>query len=146
MGGLNIIMNRDTEASIGFMGAFIEFLRKSGRLVVMPVYAGTLGRNDGRSLRRFNAGYISRRDMMYDWAKDLSRTIDYLESRGDVDTERIAFVGLSLGAVSGQVMARFEKRLATLILWRSPMAPTRLGGPRASTPPASCAGADRLPA
>lgn len=117
MGGLNIIMNRDTEASIGFMGAFVEFLRKSGRLVVMPVYAGTLGRNDGRSLRRFNAGYISRRDMTYDWAKDLSRTIDYLESRGDVDTERIAFVGLSLGAASGQVMARFEERLATLILW-----------------------------
>ena len=117
MGGLNILMSRDTDAGIRFMTPFLDFLRKSGRMIVMPVYGGTLGRNDGSGLRRLNSGPIARREMFAEWSKDLGRTVDYLETRDDVDMDRLGFVGLSLGALSGQIMVHFEKRIDTLILW-----------------------------
>ena len=117
MGGIDILIQRNTEDWIRRGGAFLDFLRKSGRMVVMPIYGGTLERNDGSSLQRFNAGEISRRELTFDWAKDLGRTFDYLESRGDVDMDRVAFFGLSLGAAMGHIIARFEDRIATLVLW-----------------------------
>ena len=38
------------------------------------------------------------RDEVVRWAKDFSRTLDYLESRGDFDSRRTAYYGYSLGA------------------------------------------------
>jgi formylglycine-generating enzyme required for sulfatase activity/dienelactone hydrolase len=117
MGGIDILMNRNTQQGITRAGGALDFLRKSGRLVVIPIYGGTFERNDGSSLKRFSAGRLSRQELSFEWAKDLGRTVDYLEERGDVDMDRIAFVGLSLGAAMGQLMVGSEKRIDTLILW-----------------------------
>jgi len=117
MGGLNILIGRDTDNGIRFMTPFLEFLHKSGRMVVMPVYSGSLGRNDGRSLQRLYSGPVSRREMFTAWTRDLGRTLDYLQTRSDVAMEHVAFIGLSLGALAGQVMVRFEDRIETMILW-----------------------------
>jgi dienelactone hydrolase len=32
------------------------------------------------------------------WAKDVARSLDYLETRSDVDASKVAFLGLSMGA------------------------------------------------
>ena len=46
----------------------------------------------------------------------MRRAIDYLESRPDVDHERIAFYGLSMGADDGAIVGAVENRLRTLVL------------------------------
>jgi formylglycine-generating enzyme required for sulfatase activity/dienelactone hydrolase len=114
MGGVNILMDRSTDHGMTVMGGFLDFLRKSGRMVVMPVYGGTLERGDGTALR---AGPVARREAFIAYSKDLGRTLDYLEARGDVDMQRVAFIGLSFGAIIGQKMVGLDKRIATLILW-----------------------------
>jgi dienelactone hydrolase len=48
--------------------------------------------------------------------KDLRRTIDYLESRGDIDTSAIAYYGISLGAQLGPEFLAIEPRLKTGVL------------------------------
>jgi dienelactone hydrolase len=48
--------------------------------------------------------------------KDLSRSIDYLETRDDIDSEKIAYYGMSLGARLGPVMLTMEERLKLGIL------------------------------
>ena len=38
------------------------------------------------------------RDMVVQWSKDLGRTIDYLETRSDIDASKVGYYGLSAGA------------------------------------------------
>ena len=48
--------------------------------------------------------------------QDVRRTIDYLETRADIDRSRIAFYGLSLGAQLAPVYLAIEPRLRTGVL------------------------------
>jgi hypothetical protein len=47
---------------------------------------------------------------------DLRRAVDLLDSRDDVDDERIAYVGVSYGAAMGGLLAGIEDRIAALVL------------------------------
>jgi len=58
---------------------------------------------------------------------DLRRAVDVLQSRADVDGRRIAFVGLSLGARVGAVLAGVEPRIEAFDLMSGRGAP--LGEP-----------------
>lgn len=49
-------------------------------------------------------------------AKDLRRAIDLVSTRPGVNAERIAYVGHSLGALFGAVLAGVEKRIKTFVL------------------------------
>jgi dienelactone hydrolase len=117
LAGANILFMRDSEKYIDQSLGLLNFVPKSGRMLVVPIFAGTLERNtDGLTQRRFNA-QSSRREMIFQWQKDLGRTLDYLQERGDVQHDRAAFVGLSLGSIVGPELATKEPRIATLILW-----------------------------
>ena len=48
--------------------------------------------------------------------KDVLRTVDYLETREDIDKERIAFLGFSWGANRGVLTCAAEPRLKVGIL------------------------------
>jgi eukaryotic-like serine/threonine-protein kinase len=50
------------------------------------------------------------------WAKDARRTVDYLESRPDIDRDRIAFMGLSWGASMAPVFLAVEPRFKAAVL------------------------------
>ena len=56
------------------------------------------------------------RDWMCQSVVDLRRGIDYLESRPDIDPERIAIFGGSLGGWIGSILAAVEPRIKTVIL------------------------------
>lgn len=56
------------------------------------------------------------RDWMCQSIVDLRRGIDYLESRPDIDPERIAVFGGSLGGWIGSILAAVEPRIKTAIL------------------------------
>ena len=87
---------------------------KSGRALVFPVYWGMFERGGGpEGLDRtpLQWGELIARDF-----KDLARTIDYLESRPDVDATKLGFYGLSLGADMGPIFGALEPRLRVVIL------------------------------
>jgi dienelactone hydrolase len=96
---------------------YTEYIITSGRALLFPVYKGTYERPADCG-RVWTHASIARTPLVYrDWiiqmAKDLSRSIDYLETRDDIDSERIAYYGVSWGAVLGPIMLAVEDRLDT---------------------------------
>ena len=97
---------------IGLVG-FMEHFVKSGRLLVLPIFQGSYERmkeplnlNDVIALKR----------LMVDWRWDLGRTIDYLESRPDVDAGRLGYVGFSFGGSTAVPLLAVEPRIKTAVL------------------------------
>lgn len=50
------------------------------------------------------------------WFKDMARSIDYLETRKDIDTNKLAFYGASWGGAMGDIMTALEPRFKANIL------------------------------
>ena len=91
---------------------FLEFVIRSGRAVIYPIYQNTYERH----IEPPPTGPNFRRDLRIQWSKDLGRTLDYLETRPDIDRSRIAYYGMSLGAIDGVVLVALENRFRTAIL------------------------------
>jgi predicted esterase len=142
-GGINAIISRDNASLFEAGGRFSSFLRQSGRLLVMPIWAGTFERNDGSSFRRFSGSAGGQSELIFSWGRDLHLTLDYLETREDVDPERIGFVGLSLGAAVGAHIIAGKERLKTAILWSGGFSASAF--PENSVLSASLARRTRLP-
>ncbi|MGI8785865.1 MAG: protein kinase domain-containing protein [Acidobacteriota bacterium] len=89
---------------------YFDFLPRSGRALVYPVYKGTYERPAPPG-----AGTSQQRDLVVQWSKDLGRTIDYLESRSDFDRDKLAYYGFSMGADEAVPIVALEPRLKTAI-------------------------------
>jgi cephalosporin-C deacetylase-like acetyl esterase len=50
------------------------------------------------------------------WYKDLARSIDYLETRKDIDTQKIGFLGSSWGGAMGLMLPALEPRIKANVL------------------------------
>jgi tRNA A-37 threonylcarbamoyl transferase component Bud32/pimeloyl-ACP methyl ester carboxylesterase len=88
-----------------------DFIPRSGRAVVYPIYKGMYER-----FVNFPFETNQWRDMMIMWSKDLGRTIDYLETREDIDHHRLAYYGFSSGAAYGPVFTAIDDRFKASIL------------------------------
>ena len=53
----------------------------------------------------------------YDWEKVVSPAVDYALTRGDVDREKLALIGMSLGGYFGARAAAFEPRFKAAIFY-----------------------------
>jgi len=51
------------------------------------------------------------------WAKDLGRSLDYLETRKDIDGTKVAYFGFSAGGAEGAALPAVEKRIKAAILY-----------------------------
>ena len=91
-----------------------DFLVRSGRALVVPVYKSTHERHDDLT-SDFPAKTSFYRDHVVTWSKDLQRTVDYLETRPDIDRSRLAYLGRSWGAAMGTIMVATEPRLKLAI-------------------------------
>jgi len=89
---------------------FTSFVIRSGRALIYPVYKGTYER------RVEISGYNDLRDVVIQQTKDLQRSIDYLETRDDINIEKLAFFGLSLGAAYGPIFTAVEERFKASVL------------------------------
>jgi len=93
----------------------LDFVPRSGRVLVEPVYDGAFQRNDGRTLERWSSA-AGRTDLVRRWVQDLGRTLDYIESRPDLAQGFSSFMGLSLGAGLAPDLLAFEPRFQAAVL------------------------------
>ena len=91
-----------------------EFVVRSGRAVIIPAYDGSLDRGRGPTERFLPP--VRSRERELNWSKDLGRSLDYLETRAEIDTTRLAFYGVSLGAVHGPRLIAVDPRFDTAVL------------------------------
>jgi dienelactone hydrolase len=92
-----------------------DFIIKSGRAVIYPVYKGTHERGDDLDSSMPDETNFYKEHVIQ-WAKDLSRSIDYLETREDIDTDKLAYYGFSWGGRMGGLMPVVENRFKTCVL------------------------------
>ena len=92
--------------------ALIDFLVKSGRVLVFPIYKDTYERLGTPP----EPGTVAERDETIQQVKDLRRSIDYLETRSDIDTQRLAYYGVSWGGELGAIVTALEPRFKAAIL------------------------------
>ncbi|MFM9837035.1 MAG: SUMF1/EgtB/PvdO family nonheme iron enzyme [Cyclobacteriaceae bacterium] len=93
----------------------LDFILKSGRAIVMPVYKGTHERSDElkSDLQEETVFY---KDHVIMWRKDIGRTIDYLETRKDIQADKVGYLGWSWGGFMGGIMPAVEKRITAVVL------------------------------
>jgi len=93
--------------------SFIDYVIKSGRAVIYPIYQNLYERSAASVTL---PGPTLHRELLIEWSKDLGRSIDYLESRPDIDHDRIGYLGVSQGSAYGVIFAALEKRFKAVVL------------------------------
>ena len=56
------------------------------------------------------------KDHVIMWVKEYSRTIDYLETRKDMQADKVAYLGISWGGFMGGIIPAVEKRIKVVVL------------------------------
>jgi eukaryotic-like serine/threonine-protein kinase len=103
------------DAAFGSMRANLDFFVKSGRVGVYPIYMGSHERSSEMDQESDwkpyeYSGYVVK------WVKDFRRVLDYLETRPDIDRERIAYYGFSQGGVLGGIVPAIDDRVRLNLL------------------------------
>ena len=83
--------------------------------MLFPIYKSTFERGDGLLSDRPTVTN-SYRDHVVQWTKDVSRSMDYLETRGDIAKGSIGYYGYSWGATMGAIVPAVEPRLKAVVL------------------------------
>jgi len=111
--GSNAIHQRSSDPLPGMR--LVSPIVKSGRALLYPVYKSTFERGD--ELRSdYPAATNFYRDHVVMWGKDVSRSLDWVASRPDLDAARVAYYGISWGAALGPVMIALDGRIRTGVL------------------------------
>lgn len=90
---------------------FFDYVVQSGRAVLYPIYQDTYERR----LRHSIPGTAELTGLAVQRSKDLGRSIDYLETRPDIDKSKLAYLGVSMGAAEGVIYTALEDRLKTVV-------------------------------
>jgi pimeloyl-ACP methyl ester carboxylesterase len=90
---------------------FVDYVIQSGRAVLYPIYKGTYNRGGQRVFPGTIAGF----DGLIQAAKEVRRSVDYLETRPDIDRNKLAYLGVSRGSADGLIFVALEDRFRTAI-------------------------------
>jgi eukaryotic-like serine/threonine-protein kinase len=101
-----------TRTEPGLPRMFAEFIVQSGRALAFPVLKGTLERHAEQPPRQ-SIGY---RDRRIKQVQDVMRTLDYLESRDDINADRLAYYGLSWGGPVAPLPLALDPRFTAAVL------------------------------
>ncbi len=88
----------------------VDFVIRSGRALVFPVYKGTYER------RTDLGGINARRDVVIASQKDFARVIELIDTRPDLHHDRLGFYGDSRGATLGLIITALEPRLKVSVM------------------------------
>ena len=108
-----------------------RFVPESGRALIRPVYDGLYERRRDPDAPR---GPNAFREMVVHWSQDISRTLDYLETRDDIDADRIAFYGLSLGGEDGPIFTAIDDRFRASVLFSGHLHAHQMSDPPETIP------------
>ncbi len=113
MHGWNLFWGKDED----WVQAWLPILTANGYAVLAPDHFlfGERRRED-TSGSDYDFGPYSARDWMSQSVVDLRRGIDYLQQRPEIDPERIAVLGGSMGGWIGSVLSAVEPRIKTTVL------------------------------
>lgn len=91
---------------------FFDYIIQSGRAVMYPIYEDTYERRTKSHL----PGGAQSIELTTDWYKDAARSLDYLATRPDIDSTKVAYLGVSMGSADGVIIATLlQDRLKTTI-------------------------------
>jgi dienelactone hydrolase len=85
------------------------YLVKDGRALLYPILKGTYDRGGGAEVTASQEQWVMQ-------VKDVSRSLDYLETRDDVDADRIGYLGFSWGAYMGTLACASDARFKVAVL------------------------------
>jgi dienelactone hydrolase len=98
--------------ALGDIG-FFDYVVQSGRAVLYPIYQQTYERRS----RNIQPGASQAIDLTIQRSRDLGRSLDYLQTRSDIAGDKLAYMGVSMGAAEGVIYATIaQDRLKTVIL------------------------------
>jgi serine/threonine protein kinase/predicted esterase len=90
---------------------FVDYIIQSGRALLYPIYKGTYERVGDR----LAPGAYGDLDLVIQESKEVRRSVDYLETRADIDKSKIAYLGVSQGTADGVIFTALEPRLKTIV-------------------------------
>jgi formylglycine-generating enzyme required for sulfatase activity/cephalosporin-C deacetylase-like acetyl esterase len=113
--GLTAFLGRASSANL--QPGYLDFIVKSGRVLVWPIWKGSYERWDSFLAQDSEEEYLrSLRNHMFQWRQDPGRVLDTLTTRSDIDPERIAYLGGSFGASVPLPLLALEDRLKVAVL------------------------------
>ena len=113
---------------------FFDYIVQSGRAVMYPIYEDTYERRIKYSL----PGGAQNVNLTTDWYKDAARSMDYLNTRSDIDSSRVGYLGVSMGSAYGVIYTTLlQDRLKAAIFLDGGyfLQPTPPGGDQADFAP-----------
>ena len=90
----------------------MEFIIRSGRAVIYPVYLGTFDRQLPPP-----QSDAERRERVVKRFQDTRQAVEYLGSRNDIDLSKLGYLGASWGSGSAPIMIALEGRFRTAVLF-----------------------------
>ena len=97
------------------LSGYADFLPSTGRALLAPVYKSTFERRDGLKSDVPEPTALWR-DHVIAWSKDLGRSLDYLETRPEIDRTRLAYLGVSWGGAMAPILLAVEDRFRAAVL------------------------------
>ena len=95
---------------------FFDFHIKNGRAVLYPVYKGTNERAGRMAGSRHPSPTFEFSEYTIQLVKDFRRSLDYLNSRSDIDNDRLVFYGFSWAGRFMNIICAVEDRLKASII------------------------------
>jgi dienelactone hydrolase len=110
-------VGRRSSKEIDKYGEFQPFIVKNGRAFLYPVYKGTFERgNDALTAIHTGNDSYQYSEFFIEVVKDFKRSVDYLETRPDIDSKKLAYMGWSWGGQYGAIIPAIEDRLKVSVL------------------------------
>jgi predicted esterase len=93
----------------------LSFFLQNGRAVLFPIYKGTFERESAKLLNLPRDSHLNA-EYHIQVIKEFKQCIDYLETRPDIDSDKLAYLGFSWGAWLGAIISAVEERLKVSII------------------------------
>jgi dienelactone hydrolase len=137
IGGANMFSSASSEPPMDF--PVLDYIIRSGRAVLYPIYTGTYER---RAERKSVMTPLQGRQFWTRFVQDVMRSVDYLRSRTDIIGDKIGYTGKSYGSAFAPTVLALEPRLKAAVLldggrlgnFQTPEADPYFFAPRVRTP------------